>query len=544
MDAITVDLIWISMAFFCGFAVLQVGLPPLIGFIGAGFILKGVGLTSGFMALEVIANIGVMVMLFTIGLKLHVKSLLKPEIWATTTIHTIFTVLVFGGLVFLTSVIGLPLFTPLNMMQAVLVGFALSFSSTVFAVKVFEERGTMSSRYGQLAIGILVVQDIFAVMFMTFTKGSIPSLWALALPPFLWLMRPVLFFFIERCGRGELLSLLGLFAAFAVGAFSFDVVGLKPDLGALILGALLADHPRAGQLSKTLLNFKDLFLIGFFFNIGLTGIPTWSHLLLALVLTFLVVLKSGLFFFLFTRFHLRARTALFSTAALSNYSEFGLIVAAVGAKNGWLNNEWLIILALTMSLSFVVAAPFNSLINNVYDRFAPFLKRFQSNKCLPGEEPPVIDGIDVVICGMGRIGSQVFEVAVKKFGPEAVLGFDHDKDFVESEIANGRNVSWGDAADKDFWERVELASKNRRDSRIIKLVILAMPSQIANLTALEELQSISFKGSIAVMAKYDDDVAELKKAGADLVFNLYTAAASGFADHVLTVLQPSTPSAE
>jgi len=63
MDAMTVDLIWISMAFLCGFAVLQVGLPPLIGFIGAGFILKGMGMTSGFMALEAIANIGVMVML-------------------------------------------------------------------------------------------------------------------------------------------------------------------------------------------------------------------------------------------------------------------------------------------------------------------------------------------------------------------------------------------------------------------------------------------------------------------------------------------------
>ncbi len=95
-----------------------------------------------------------------------------------------------------------------------------------------------------------------------------------------------------------------------------------------------------------------------------------------------------------------------------------------------------------------------------------------------------------------------------------------------------RNIHWGDAADKDFWERVAQASKNRQDQRIVQLVILAMPAQIANLIALQELQSIDFKGSIAVMAKYDEDVVELKKAGADLVFNLYTAAATGFADHV------------
>ena len=117
----------------------------------------------------------------------------------------------------------------------------------------------------------------------------------------------------------------------------------------------------------------------------------------------------------------------------------------------------------------------------------------------------------------------------KKFGSDAVLGFDQDKDMVESDC---RNIHWGDAADKDFWERVAQASKNRQDQRIVQLVILAMPAQIANLIALQELQSIDFKGSIAVMAKYDEDVVELKKAGADLVFNLYTAAATGFADHV------------
>ena len=64
-----------------------------------------------------------------------------------------------------------------------------------------------------------------------------------------------------------------------------------------------------------------------------------------------------------------------------------------------------------------------------------------------------------------------------------------------------------------------------------------MPSQVANLTALQELQSISFKGSIAVMAKYDDDVVELKEAGADFVYNLYTAAAAGFAEHVFSAPQ-------
>ena len=128
----------------------------------------------------------------------------------------------------------------------------------------------------------------------------------------------------------------------------------------------------------------------------------------------------------------------------------------------------------------------------------------------------------------------------KQAGP-MVNCMPHYYSWVGREITIWGNVHWGDAADKDFWERVELASKNRQDSRIVQLAILAMPSQVANLIALQELQSISFRGSIAVMAKYDDDVAELKAAGADLVFNLYTAAASGFADHIFTASDHSEP---
>lgn len=532
MAPIHIDLIWISIAFLLGFAVRQVGLPPLIGFLGAGFLLNALGLTEGSLALERIADIGVMVMLFTIGLKLQVRNLLKPEIWATTSIHTVLTVLVFGTGIYVLSASGLPLFTPLTPVQSALIGFALSFSSTVFAVKILEERGAMTSRYGQVAIGILVLQDIIAVVFLTLSKGQLPSIWALGLPLFLFLMRPALIFFMERSGRGELLSLFGLFATFTVGAMAFHHVGLKPDLGALILGAILANHPKASKLSKTLMGFKDLFLIGFFFNIGLTGIPTVANLVVATGLALAVVFKTGLFFFLFTKFKLLARTSLFSTVALTNYSEFGLIVAAVGVKNGWITNEWLIILAMALSVSFVVASPLNTSANSIYDRFAHILKRFQTSTRLPGETPSAAEGIDVVVFGIGRVGSHAYDAAQKHFGNKAVLGFDHDKEVVKKQLQQGRNVFWGDAADKDLWDQVEEAGKKRRDGKRACLVVLAMPNQTANLTALRALRSCKFPGIIAAMAKYDDEVEELKQAGAHLAFNLYSEAAAGFAEHI------------
>ena len=527
MTAVHIDLIWVTTAFLMGFGVRQAGLPPLIGFLGAGFLLKALGLTEGTLALERIGDIGVMVMLFTIGLKLHIKDLLKPEIWASTGIHTLLTVLAFGTGIYILSIAGLSVFASLTLAQSALIAFALSFSSTVFAVKILEEKGDMSARYGQIAIGVLVFQDILAVIFLTVSKGQFPSIWALGIPLFLFLIRPIIIFFMERTGRGELFSLFGLFVTFGCGAMSFEMVGLKPDLGALVIGAMIANHPRASKLSKSLMNFKDLFLIGFFFNIGMTGIPTLTGLLVAAGLALLVIFKSGLFFYLFTRFKLRARTSLLSTLALSNYSEFGLIVAAIGVYNGWLTNEWLVILALALTISFVLASPLNTDANSVYDRFAQKLKKFQATARLPGELPASTGDTEIAVFGMGRVGTHVYDVARSHFGNKTVAAMDHDKEVVNKHRREGRNVFWGDAADKDLWD--QLAD---RKNKAIRLVVLAMPNHTANMTALKELNAINFSGKVVAMAKYDDEVEKLKEAGATLVFNLYSEVAAVFAEHV------------
>ncbi len=332
---------------------------------------------------------------------------------------------------------------------------------------------------------------------------------------------------MERTGRGELFSLFGLFVTFGCGAMSFELVGLKPDLGALVIGAMIANHPRASMLSKTLMNFKDLFLIGFFFNIGMTGIPTLTSLLVAAGLALLVIFKSGLFFYLFTKFRLRARTSLLSTLALSNYSEFGLIVAAIGVYNGWISNEWLVILALALTISFILASPLNTAANSVYDRFSHILRKFQPPDRLPDELAAATADTEIAIFGMGRIGTHVYDVARDHFGSTAVAAMDHNKEVVSKHRKEGRNVFWGDAADKDLWDQV-----SERKDKTVRLVILAMPNHMANMTALKELNSINFSGKIVAMAKYDDEVEKLKQAGATLVFNLYSEAAAGFAEHV------------
>ena len=311
------DPLWISVAFLFGFAVRQVGLPPLVGFLMAGFALNAMGIEAGPM-LENIADMGVTLLLFSIGLKLRIKSLLKPEVWAGASIHMMITVLLFGAAMFGLGIVGMSLFSPLNFKLALLVAFALSFSSTVFAVKVLEERAEMASFHGRVAIGILIMQDLLAVIFLTASTGKLPSLWAILAVPGLFLIRPILMRLMDRSGHGELMILCGFLMALVFGAGLFELVGLKADLGALFIGIMLAPHAKASEMAKHLLGFKDFFLIGFFLSIGLSGVPTLETFGVALLLVAVMPFKIALFFVLLTRFRLGARTAVLASLSVAN----------------------------------------------------------------------------------------------------------------------------------------------------------------------------------------------------------------------------------
>ncbi len=517
------DPLSIAFAFVLGFLSLRVGLPPLVGYLAAGFLLHAAGFGSG-EALHEIADLGVLLLLFTIGLKLRLGSLARPEVWATASLHATIMVVVLGALVFVLGTAGLSAFAGLDIGRSALIGFALSFSSTVFAVKVLEEKGEMGTLHGRGAIGILIMQDLFAVIFLTASMGKIPSLWALALLG-LPLLRPLLLALLARCGHGELLLMGGLLITVG-GSALFELVGLKPDLGALVLGVLLSGHAKADELSKTLLRFKDLFLVGFFLQIGITYVPTLEAVLIALLFTALVPLKVVLFFFLLTRFRLRARTSTLTSLSLANYSEFGLIVGAVGVANGWLSGEWLLIVALSLAISLVATSPLNAASHELYTRFAKRLLRFETTKRIPGDE--FIDPGDarIAVMGMGRVGTEVYDIMRERFG-DVVIGIDLDDRLVERHREAGRNVIVGDAVDEDYWERNRGSARTR-----IETLFLTMSSQRENLSVARRIVREKGEVFVAATARFDDEIRQLEEAGVDAIFNLYTGAGLGFAELV------------
>ena len=174
-----------------------------------------------------------------------------------------------------------------------------------------------------------------------------------------------------------------------------------------------------------MLSFKDLFLLGFFLSIGLSGQLTLETVAVAAVITPLVFVKSALFFGLLTGFKLRARTSLLASLNLTNFSEFGLIVAAVGVANGWIDTDWLIVIAISLSLSFAIAAGLNAIANEIHNRYRAPLRRLQRAERLADDRLIDIEGATIAVIGMGRVGTGAYDKIREMFG-ETVVGVDID----------------------------------------------------------------------------------------------------------------------
>ena len=521
------DVAWIALAFILGLFTKTVGLPPLVGFLATGFVLNVLGITSG-EVLRKLADLGITLLLFTVGLKLNLRTFTRSQVWAVTTLHMAIVVIVFGTAIYFLALSGIPFLSSLDLPHALLIAFALSFSSTVLVVKVLEDKGEIASLHGRIAVGILIVQDLAAVVFLAISAGKWPSTWSL-LVLLLLPLRPLLTGILERVGHGELLVLYGLVLALG-GAEVFELVGLKGDIGALVLGVLIAGHSKADDLAKTMLGFKDLFLLGFFLSIGLYGPLTMQVVLAGAAITPFVILKSVLFFVLLTRFKLRARTSLLASLNLTNFSEFGLIVIAISAANGWIDGHWLIVIAIALSLSCVVSAGLNVAAHRIYDQYRIAWSRFQRPERLADDGLLDIGGATVVIIGMGRIGTAAYDHMHQTYS-DSVVGVDLDSETVRHHQSAGRVVLLGDPGEADFWERVQA-------THTLKMVMLALPNITANLAVLDQLKAASFEGEIAATVRYHDEIEPLEKAGASIVFNVYSEAGTGFSEHISARFPP------
>jgi predicted Kef-type K+ transport protein len=513
----------IGAAFAFGLAVRPLGLPPLVGFLAAGFFINAVGPRLGMPSetgpiLDYIANLGVLILLFTVGLKLKLRQIGEPHVVGVSLLHFALSVALF-------TPVARAFFTE-DWTVALLVGIALAFSSTVLAAKMLEAKGEMGNFHGRAAIGILIVQDVIALVVLAVFSGKVPGPWALlifAVP----LLRPVIYKLLDLAGHDEVLVLAGMALSLVIGGYGFEIIGLKGEIGALVMGLLLSNHPRASELSSSLWSLKEVFLVGFFLSIGMSGLPDWNALLFAVVMGVLLPLKAVLFFFLLVAFRLRARTAFLAALALGVYSEFGLIVAAgIPAAE-----PFVVPLAIAVSVSFLIGAPLNRLAHPLFERFETRLGRYERQIRHPDEQPTDLGDADTLVFGMGRTGVAAYEALVES-GMRPV-GLDADAYKAAAQAEAGRDVVFADAEDSNFWTSVDLTG--------IRAAVLAMDDLEAKLIATRTLRAKGFIGPIVSHALHEDHVALIREAGADRTYLTMREAGRSLAEHAVRAERPTRP---
>jgi len=274
---------------------------------------------------------------------------------------------------------------------------------------------------------------------------------------------------------------------------------------------------------------KELFLVGFFLNIGFSGPPTWEALGTSLWLLAFLPVQGVLFFLLLIASGLRARTSFLTAVSLTTYSEFALIVADVVVKNRFVDQQWLVVAAITVGLSFVVAAPLNAFAQQLYRRLAPWLEKLERDKRHPDDEPISLGSAEILIVGMGRVGSGAYEYLRQQ--TKYIVGVDSDPAKIESNIAAGRRVAYADCEDPSFWQ---LLNVDR-----LRAIMLAVPDMEAKLAAARALRERGYKGLLSATHLYPEEYEPIIAAGCNVSYNYYTEAGVGFARHTYDSLRSS-----
>jgi glutathione-regulated potassium-efflux system ancillary protein KefC len=234
-------------------------------------------------------------------------------------------------------------------------------------------------------------------------------------------------------------------------------------------------------------------------------------------------LQGILFFWLFIRFGLRARTAFVASAALTSYGEFALIMVKPLIQSGQLEPGWASLLGVIVALSLAIAAPLNRQIHALYQRFEPWLSRFERNTATIDREPTQLGVANWLVIGMGRTGGAAYKQL--EASGQHVIGLDSDPQKLEHHRAKGRNVLYGDAEDPELWERLELMNLNG--------VIVTAPDFEARMLSLKGLKRRAFAGRIAVLSHHLEEEPALQGAGATLLFRPFAEAGERMAQRAL-----------
>ncbi|MFG0722718.1 cation:proton antiporter [Pseudomonas sp. GLN_6] len=518
--------------------------PLIIAYILVG-ILAGpavLGLSSENEPLQLLAEIGITVLLFVVGLKLDMRLVrtLGPVALATGLGQLSFTI-VFGFI--LCYLLGLEWLT------ALYVAVALTFSSTIIIVKLLSDKGEIDSLHGRIAMGFLIVQDIAVVLAMLGlnlyqpSSGEQPGMHPLLLAATLLGSLGVLFL-LMRYALPRLLNMMAdspellMLMAIAWGtllAAGADSLGLSKEIGAFLAGFSLASTPLREAVASRLTSLRDFLLLFFFLHLGLQLDFAHIHGQIgsALILSAFVLIGNPLIVMAIMGWMgYRKRTGFMAGLTVAQISEFSIIFVAMGIGLGHVGQDALGLTTLVGLITITLSTYMILYAQPLFARLSPWLGPFERH--IPHREnaddnAPAGEQPDIIVYGMGRYGRKLAEQL--ELGGRRVLGVDFDPQALALARGEGLNVCYGDAEDADFLSHMPLSHA--------QALISTIPQREVNAILFRALRSAAFKGQITLSAFRAGDAEALHHAGAASVLRPYSDAAETAARRLLKELQPA-----
>jgi Kef-type K+ transport system membrane component KefB len=514
--------------------------PVLIAYIvvGIGVGPAGFGLVTSHDQIDLLAQVGVAVLLFAVGLKLdlhHVRHI-GPVALATGLGQLSFTI-----------VIGFALILALgkSAMEALYVAVALTFSSTIIIVKLLSDKRELDSLHGRIAVGFLIVQDlavVIAMMAMSALRdtGDADTHWTAVLLSLSWrlaaaavamavLMRWVLPAVVAAMARSqELLLVFAIAWGVALAALG-EWAGFSKEAGAFLAGFSLASTPYREAMNARLTGIRDFLLLFFFIDLGakLDFSTLGAELFPAIVLSLFVLIGNPLIVMAIMGFMgYRRRTGFMAGLTVAQISEFSIVFVAMGITLGHVGVQALGLTTLVGLVTITVSTYMILHSQPLYARFAPWLRVFERRnpfrEVAAESQHAETRPAQAVVFGLGRYGSRLFE-QLRDAGVDA-LGVDFDPEVVRRLQVRGLPVVYGDGEDPDFLETLPL--------RHAGWVISTFPQWESNRALLHALQALQYSGRVVGAVRDAAHARALADAGVAAIINPFDDAADHAAAHL------------
>ncbi len=516
--------------------------PLIVAFIAVG-ILAGpsvFGLIRSHDPMELLAEMGIALLLFVVGLKLDVQMIrtMGPVALATGLGQVAFTSL-FGFLI----ARGLGL----EMVPALYVAVALTFSSTIIIVKLLSDKHEVDSLHGRIAIGFLIVQDlavVIALIALTALGGGAEeeplasrALVTLGrglgfLAVIALLMRWGLPQLTRKLARSpELLVLFAITWAVVLATLG-DALGFSKEVGAFLGGVSLASTPFRDSIASRLVTLRDFLLLFFFIDLGarLDLSLLGSQVGPALIFSVFVLVGNPLIVMIIMGvMGYRKRTGFLAGLTVAQISEFSLVLGALGVSLGHLQAETMGLITLvgliTITLStymIIYSAP----LYQALSRYLGIFERRRPYRELQADSVGEMEALDAIIFGLGSYGGALARTLHER--GKRVVGIDFDPEALARAREQQVPVLYGDAEDPELFEHLPL-DKTR-------WVVDATGQVESGITLLHVLQARGFAGRVALTARTPEDQARLQGVGADLVLCPFMEAGEQAADALTDAL--------